>query len=234
MPVLMPPSLSTTGQRQIDLMAAGTVLRRYGLSVGQSGGSIPLVFTRRRLEDHLANDDSFPSAYLRALGAVAAADGPVCVAEFAALNDIVRLTEESALAGMMLLTALEQPMPLKAALMDLRKASAGADAGVLGAAFEAARPPLVLQGTRSRVMAKDFADALRRPLSTRELDAFANSSEVGFWTSITRRSLRLIKGDETVKLADECVRLTGEIELVEQVRAFEDGKLPIELESDRS
>lgn len=187
-----------------------------------------LVVTPPRLEDHLANDASFPSAYLRALAAVAAADGAVSVTEFAALSDIVRLTEESALAGMMLIAALERPRPLKAALSELRKASATLDAAALASAFEVARPLLALQGTNSRGLAKDFAEALRHPLTVQELEAFAFEGEDGFWSSMTRRSMRLVKGAELAKLADECARLTGDTAIVEEVRACEDGKLPVE------
>lgn len=48
----------------------------------------------RTLDQHLAKDESFSSAYLRVIGAIAASDGIVSLAEYAAVNDLVKHSDE--------------------------------------------------------------------------------------------------------------------------------------------
>ena len=65
------------------------------------------------LDHHLAKDESFPSAYLRVIGAIASSDGLVGLAEYSAVNEIANSADESAVATITLLNALERPSPLR-------------------------------------------------------------------------------------------------------------------------
>lgn len=183
-----------------------------------------VVALRPNLSDHLAADRSFPSAYLRAVGGIAAADGSVNLSEYAALNHIVSLTEESALAGVMLVHSLEHPRELKVVLSELRQASAGVEEVVRKLAFDAARGLLVLQGEQSREMAKRFAEALDYRISEVELGEFPSKDGPTVWNTVARRSMRLIKRRDLIDLADQCIRVTGDPEVATLVGDFLDGK----------
>lgn len=178
-----------------------------------------------KLGDHLATDRSFPSAYLRAVGGIAAADGSVNLPEYAALNHIVSLTEESALAGVMLVHSLEHPRALKVVLSELRQASAGVDEVVRKAAFDAARDLLLLQGEQSREIAKRFAEALDYRISEVELGEFPSKDGPTVWNTVARRSMRLIKRRDLIDLADQCIRVTGDPEVATLVGDFLDGRI---------
>ena len=53
-------------------------------------GSAPAahVVTVRSLDEHLSSDQSFSSAYARAVGAIAGGEGSLTLAQFAAVTDI--------------------------------------------------------------------------------------------------------------------------------------------------
>ena len=48
----------------------------------------PHVVTVRSLDEHLSSDQSFSSAYARAVGAIAGNEGSLTLAQFAAVTDI--------------------------------------------------------------------------------------------------------------------------------------------------
>jgi hypothetical protein len=101
------------------------------------------------LTSYLSNDVTFPTAYLRAVAAIASSDGVLNIADFNALTDVAALLHDSALARVVLLEFIDRPMSWGDALIDLQAASAGIDAATAAAAFEAARALLVLQGVRA-------------------------------------------------------------------------------------
>ncbi len=178
-----------------------------------------------KLDDHLAADRSFPSAYLRAVGGIAAADGSINLPEYAALNHIVSLTEESALAGVMLVHSLEHPRELKVVLSELRHASKGVDEATRKAAFDAARELLLLQGEQSREITKQFAEALDYCISEAELGEFPSKDGPTVWNTVARRSMRLIKRRDLIELADQCIRVTGDPKVATLVGDFLDGRI---------
>lgn len=186
---------------------------------GQQGAA-----QHRELLDYVSNDASFPTAYLRAVAAIAASDGVLNVADFNALNDVASLLNDSALARVVLLEYIEHPLPGKVALLELEKASVGIDQATAAAAFEAARALLSLQGTRSRELAKSFAHALRYQFRPNELEAFSADDQT-IWSKVSIGSVRILKGRKYADLADLCVRATGDLALAGAVLEFENGSL---------
>ena len=177
------------------------------------------------LDAHIAEDSSFPSAYLRAVGAIASADGTVNLPEFAALNDIVRVTGESALAGVMLLNAIEHPLPISDALKRLQAESTTVDYALCKVCFDAAKPLLGLQGGDSRELAMQLATALRYPVSESELDHIVTAENHTLWNIIARKTLRVVRGNGLVEFAEECYRVTGESDILTKIRSFNSGKV---------
>jgi hypothetical protein len=177
------------------------------------------------LDAHIASDSSFPSAFLRAVGAIASADGTVNLPEFAALNNIVRVTVESALSGVMLLHALEHPVPMTDALKRLQAASATIDPTACKGYFDAAKPLLGLQGGDSREVAIHLATALRYPVTDSELDDIVTGESHTLWNIIARKTLQVVRGNTVVEFAEECYRVTGESDILKKIRSFNSGKV---------
>lgn len=186
---------------------------------GQQGTS-----PHRELEHYVSHDVTFPTAYLRAVAAVASSDGILNVADFNALNDVASLLNDSALARVVLLEYVEHPMAWKEAFGALHAACADIDQATAAAAFEAARALLSIQGTRSRELARNFAAALRYEVRSHELDAFA-ADEQTLWSKVSLGSVRMLKGRKYADLADLCVRATGDLALANAVLEFENGTL---------
>lgn len=178
----------------------------------------------RELGHYVANDATFPTAYLRAVAAIASSDGILNVADFNALKDVAALMNDSALARVVLLECVEHPLDWKTAFENLHAASAGIDQATAEEAFEAARSLLSIQGTRSRDMARDFADALRYQIRPAELDVFP-TDEKSLWSKVSLGSVRMLKGRKYADLADLCVRATGDVSLANAVLEFEQGAL---------
>lgn len=176
------------------------------------------------LLDYVLSDTTFPTAYLKAIAAIASSDGMLNVADFNALDNVVTLLNDSALAKVVLLEYVEHPLPLKAAFLELEKASEGIGQATASTAFEAAHALLSLQGTRGRELAKSFAGALRYQLPPKELDRFPTADQT-IWNKVSIGSVRLLKGRKYADLADLCVRATGDVTLAGAVLEFEQGAL---------
>ncbi|CAH0307099.1 hypothetical protein SRABI118_04623 [Massilia sp. Bi118] len=174
------------------------------------------------LLQYVSRDATFPTAYLRAVAAIAGSDGVVNIADFNALNDVASLLGDSALAKVVLLEGIEQPLPLKDALAQLNTASADIDQASAATAFGAARALLSLQGTRSRELAKSLAAALRYECRPGELEAFP-ADEQGIWSKLSTGSTRILKGRKYADLADLCIRATGDLALAKAVLEYENG-----------
>lgn len=176
------------------------------------------------LLDYVSSDATFPTAYLKAVAAIASSDGVLNVADFNALDDVVALLNDSALAQVVLLEYVEHPLSWKAAFLELENASVGIGQATAATAFEAARALLLLQGTRGRELAKSFASALRYQLPSNELDRFPADDQT-IWNKVSIGSVRLLKGRKYADLADLCVRATGDVGLAAAVLEFEQGNL---------
>jgi len=176
------------------------------------------------LTSYLSNDVTFPTAYLRAVAAIASSDGVLNIADFNALTDVAALLHDSALARVVLLEFIDRPMSWGDALIDLQAASSSIDAATAAAAFDAARALLALQGVRSRDLARSLAGALGYPIGPHELEAFA-ADEQSLWNKVSMGSVRMLKGRKYADLAELCVTATGDLALAHAVREFENGTL---------
>ena len=176
------------------------------------------------LLNYVSSDVTFPTAYLKAVAAIASSDGVLNVADFNALDDVVALLNDSALAQVVLLEYVEHPLPWKAAFLELENTSEGIGQATAETAFEAVRTLLSLQGTRSRELAKNFASALRYQLPPNELDRFPADDQT-IWNKVSIGSVRLLKGRKYADLANLCVRATGDVALAGAVLEFEQGIL---------
>lgn len=174
----------------------------------------------RELLHHVSTDASFTTAYLKAIAAIASSDGVLNVADFNALDDVVSLLDDSALARVVLLEYIEHPPSWKAALGDLETAAAGIAPATAAAAFEGARTLLSLQGTRSRDLARSFASALGYQLRPHALEVFP-ADEQSLWNKVSIGSARMLKGRKYADLADLCIRATGDQGLANAVLEFE-------------
>ncbi|TLM69223.1 MAG: hypothetical protein FDZ69_00180 [Deltaproteobacteria bacterium] len=194
---------------------------------GKGGAKeLKLVPQRDDLKGFINKDESFQTAYLRALAAIAMSDGTVSLAEYEELNQIVSRCELPALAASCTLNFLSLKASSSDAFSKLSKASAQInDDGIRYAAFEAARPLLSLQGSKIKELAKEFARALAIELTPLELDKIENGATATDWTNVVQRSPRLLLGMKALSVADECVRLTGNAEVARNVADYLDGKI---------
>ncbi len=184
-----------------------------------------LAPARPDLDKFLASDTSFLTEYFRTLGAIASADGVVNLAEYIALHEILLATEQSSLAGLTILHALENPISLKEAFRRLRKASTSVEPAVLRAAFEAARPLLMIQGNDSLNVARNLAESLGHKPTVAEMDEFVTDDDESIWNRFARQSKRLVRGKQLLQLGESCFRVTGQPEVVKQIWAFEQGQI---------
>jgi hypothetical protein len=185
--------------------------------------ALTIAIEPHSLEHHLAKDESFASAYLRVIGAIAASDGIVSLAEYSVVNDLVKQSDESAVAAVALLNALDRPSPLKVALSTLKTASSGIEISYRNAAFQAARPLLQLQGFESHDLAKQLAGALEYDLQKSELSDFPAESDRPLLKKLVQNSMRLVKGKELRNLAEMCLSVTGDASVSQSVVDFESG-----------
>ena len=114
----------------------------------------PICVEPYSLDEHLTNDESFASAYLRVIGAIARSAGSTSLSEYLVVNEIATSGDESAVGSITLLTALDEPRPLGDLLVQLKMVSNGVGTEIRRRSFDAARPLLHLQGYDSHDLAK--------------------------------------------------------------------------------
>jgi hypothetical protein len=172
------------------------------------------------LEDYLQKDSSLPTAYLRAVGSIAAADGKVSLSEYAALKNITNLTGKSALAGTVLHHALENPLSTEDAFKQLGQAAKDAELATRKACFEAAKPLLSLQGSDTKKLAQKLSDCLRCEILEDELKELCISPNTSLFNMIAKKTMKKFRGEGLVDFAEECYRVTGERDVLNKIHAF--------------
>jgi hypothetical protein len=175
------------------------------------------------LPAHLQNDRHFLSAYARALVAMATANKPATLADFAALMAVARNAQYPALMGMLILHALETGAVLDAALADL--ARAGADAREAGAAWQMAGPLLQLQGHAARPLARRLAAALGRDALAQDLASLPEEIETSVIGHLTSRARQWVKGRDASDALFDFGKSIGDAELMRQALACRQGSL---------
>lgn len=186
---------------------------------------IPKGPQKPSLDKYLRSDDSFQSAFFRALSAIATCDGYVNLAEYAALGFIIDRTEQSALAAQIIMFSIENPRDLKTALHELFTSSETVDLSIRQAAWDTARDLLLLQGEKSKDIAKQLANSLQIKVLDSDFDSFPTSSAPTMWQSLTRQSTRVIKGRQILPVAEKCIKVTGNPYVAALIGNYLDGQI---------
>ncbi|HWW68468.1 MAG TPA: hypothetical protein VN089_00855, partial [Duganella sp.] len=104
------------------------------------------VVSVRSLDEHLSSDQSFSSAYARAVGAIAGNEGGLTLAQFAAVTDIAGDGKSSAVFTALVLNAIESGVSVDWAFNALGRSCAGVDQAARENALAMAMPLLALHG----------------------------------------------------------------------------------------
>lgn len=190
-----------------------------------SGSNTPSPLVFPPLPTHLQSDKSFLSAYARALAAIAIADKSVSLADFAALTEVARNSQYSALMGTLIFHALEQGVELDKALPDLSRAQAQSSSQECDAALQMALPLLQGQGHAARPMAKRLAQALKVELAAVDLARLPPEDDTGLLGQLGARARRLIKSEDVTDRVSEFGRHIGDPDIIKSARACQSGSL---------
>jgi len=177
----------------------------------------------RTLDEHLSSDQSFTSALARTVGAIAAADGNMTLAQFAAVTDIAGEGKASAVFTAVLLNAIESGVTMDWALAGLAKSSQGAEHLARDAAFTLMKPLLALQGTQARPLAQKVAKALNIKLTPEQMYGLPPEQERRLLRAIGNQARVLVRGRGLVDVVAEFGRNTGQSELLDHARGYNGG-----------
>ncbi|MGV7207303.1 hypothetical protein ACLB1G_05555 [Oxalobacteraceae bacterium A2-2] len=183
------------------------------------------VLSVRTLDEHLSSDQSFSSAYARAIGAIASSAGPLTLAQFAAVTDLAGEGKASAVFTALVLNAIESGVDLEWALNALARASSGVEPAAREDALHQAIPLLVLHGADARVLAQRLAKALAVRLSLDDMERLPPGEERGLLANLGEQARRLVKGRNLADAVADFGRSTGQQSLVEHARHFQSGQL---------
>lgn len=186
--------------------------------------ALSLVPSRPELKNHVYNDDGLQSALLRSLAAIATADGTVNLAEYDVLNQIVSQSEQPALAAHIVHSYIENRIETKTAFAKLGSVLSDKQE-MRQSVYEAVRPLLKLQGDKSKSLAQDLAKALKIKLSAYELSELEHGATSMSLSTIVTRTTRMVLDKKLFTLTDNCLRLTGDPELVKLVSEYLDGTI---------
>lgn len=179
----------------------------------------------RSLDEHLSSDQSFSSAYARAVGAIAAADGAVTLAQFAAVTDIAGEGKASAVFTALVLNAIESGISIDWTLNALGRSCAGTEQPARDTAYAMAIPLLALLGPNARPLAQRLAKALGVRPTQDEIDRLPPEEERGLLANLGDQARKLIKGRTLADAVADFGRSTGQQALVEQARQYRSGAI---------
>lgn len=182
----------------------------------------------RTLDEHLSSDQSFSSAYARTLGALAAADGAVTLAQFAAVTEIAGEGKASAVFTALVLNAIESGVSVDWALAALGRASAGTPQPARDAAFSMAIPLLTLLGANARPLAQRLAKVLGVKPTFEELDGLPPEEERGLLASLGEQARKLLKGRTLADAVADFGRSTGQAALIVHARDYQAGVIGLD------
>lgn len=178
----------------------------------------------RSLDEHLSSDQSFSSAYARAVGAIAAADGALTLAQFAAVTDIAGEGKASAVFTALVLNTIEAGVSVDWALNALARSCAGVEQAARESAFNMSLPLLALHGAEARGLAQRLAKAL----AVKPADGLAGlpaGDERGLLANLGEQARKLVKGRSLADVVADFGRSTGQPALLEQARQFQSGQI---------
>lgn len=181
------------------------------------------VVSVRSLDEHLSSDQSFSSAYARAVGAIAGNEGGLTLAQFAAVTDIAGDGKSSAVFTALVLNAIESGVSIDWAFNALARSCAGIDQAARENALAMAMPLLALHGGDARMVAQRLAKALSVRLPADALDKLPEAEQRGILANLGDQARRLVRGRSLADAVAEFGRNAGQPELIEHARNFQSG-----------
>lgn len=189
------------------------------------GRHIEHVIHVRSLDEHMSSDQSFSSAYARAVGAIAGTEGTLTLAQFAAVTDIAGEGKASAVFTALVLNAIESSVNVDWAFNALSRSLGEIEPAARDNALDMAIPLLALHGADARALAQRMAKALGTRLSPDQLDRLPPAEERGLFANLGEQARRLVKGRTLADAVADFGRHTGQPELVDHARNFQGGYL---------
>jgi len=184
--------------------------------------SASLLLDRPDLDQFAREEGGFSAAFIRALAALAAADGFVTLGEYELVSALALRLQDSALAAHAALRALESPADQRMAFAQLKRASAELPEAQRRQAFQDAQPLLQLQGDQATRFAAELAQALLLP-AQEGLRSAEGGGAPSLWKTVSRHSARLLGGRPLLPAAQTAARLSGDVDLVQGVARYLDG-----------
>lgn len=181
----------------------------------------------RTLDEHLTSDQSFSSAYARAIGALAATEGVPTLARFAAVTEIAGEGKASAVFTAIVLNSIESAVDIDWALHGLSRSASGLEPAARSAALAVAMPLLALHGAEARGLAQRLAKALAVKLAPEDLAQLPPAEERGLLANLGEQARRVFRGRSLVDAVADFGRQTGQAALVEHAHNFQAGYLDL-------
>lgn len=179
----------------------------------------------RSLDEHLSSDQSFSSAYARAVGAIAGNEGKLTLAQFAAVTELAGDGQSSAVFTALVLNAIESGVEVDWALNALGRSCTGIDQAAREQALHMTVPLLALHGADARALAQRFAKALSVRLSPDDLNRLPAAEERGLLANLGEQARRLVRGRSLADAVADFGRTAGQPALVDHARNFQAGDL---------
>ena len=189
--------------------------------VGSSADAIHV----RSLDEHLSADQSFSSAYARAVGAIAGRDGKLTLAQFAAVTELAGDGKSSAVFTALVLNAIESGVDVDWAFAALARSATPIDQAARENALAMAIPLLALHGGDARSLAQRLAKALSVRLAPEDFERLPAAEEKGLLANLGEQARRLVRGRSLSDAVADFGRSAGQPVLVEHARNYQAGDI---------